>query len=114
MGVELTEKKDCVNMIIRLECEINGAVEEMDVSDSMSLAELKMLACVQFLGVDSGDEYELVFQNRAIGKTDMASTTLLQDNIPNNCVTKLRKTVRNPPSQPVAKKGRSNNQEDFL
>merc|ERR1712066_894156 len=111
MGVELTEKKDCVNMIIRLECEINGAVEEMDVSDSMSLSELKMLACVQFLGVEGGDEYELVFQNRPIGKDDMASTTLLQNNIPNNCVIKLRKTERN---QPVTKKAKGRDQEDFL
>ena len=97
-------------MIIRLECEINGAVEEMDVSDSMSLSELKMLACVQFLGVEGGDEYELVFQNRPIGKNDMASTTLLQNNIPNNCVIKLRKTERNQPPVTKKAKGRGNNQ----
>lgn len=101
-------------MIIRLECEINGAFEEMDVSDSMSLAELKMLACVQFLGVDSGDEYELVFQNRPIGNADMASTTLLQNNIPNNCVIKLRQKERIQPATKKSKGGRSNNQEDFL
>merc|ERR1712226_1252228 len=84
----------------------------MDVNDSMSLAELKMLACVQFLG-DDNDKYELVFQNKAIGVGDMASTTLLQNNIPNNCVIKLREKQRPRDPSPVKKKPKAN-QEDIL
>jgi DNA damage-inducible protein 1 len=102
-------------MIIRLECELNGAVEEMDVNDSMSIAELKMLACVQFLGEADESKYELVFQNRVIGEGDMAGTTLLQNNIPNNCVIKLRnKRVASSPSPVIKRTKKSSNQDDIL
>jgi len=101
-------------MIIRLECELNGAVEEMDVNDSMSIAELKMLACVQFLGEADENNYELVFQNRVVGDGDMAATTLLQNNLPNNCVIKLRNKQRARDPSPAKKKTKKANQDDIL
>ena len=97
-------------MKIRLECEDNNQVQELDVHDSMSLAELKMLACVQFFGDDSNN-YELTFQGNPIGVGDMASTTLLQNNIPDNCLIKLRnkQTIKRDQS-PSKKRNKPTNQ----
>merc|ERR1711979_118193 len=73
-----------------------------------------MLACVQFFGDDSNN-YELTFQGSPIGVGDMASTTLLQNNIPDNCLIKLRnkQTIKRDQS-PAKKRNKPTNQDDIL
>merc|ERR1711976_106176 len=92
------------SIIMKIRLNFNSQTEELDLADSMLLADLKMVACMQFNV--SADEHDLYFQNRVL----TGNTSLLQNNIPDNSTIVLR----NKNFSPTRKKPKSSNQSDIL